>query len=368
MKITQIPSATHEEIHRVEDPQSGLLGIIALHSTQLGPAAGGLRLQPYPCFDAALEDVCRLSAGMTYKNAAAGLPLGGGKAVILADPATQKTPALLRAFGRAMQTLQGRYFTAEDMGVSPRDMAVIREETEYVAGLADGAFASGDPSPITARGIFNAILTSHEIHHGTRDLAGRHITLQGLGHVGWHLADLLRQAGATLTVTDTDPDRIAAAVRDFKASAVAPAEIYSAAADIFCPCAIGGILNQETIPQLKVSMVVGGANNQLATPADAQLLQDRGILYAPDFVANGGGIINVATEILKITDRAGFVAEKLQALDRTLAQILRQAKAQSVSPDRIAVATVDQMIADLARSQHIPTAPLTAAAPGRNRA
>ncbi|OIQ33646.1 MAG: amino acid dehydrogenase [Alphaproteobacteria bacterium MedPE-SWcel] len=350
MFTTLIPSPTHEAIYRVEDPDSGLLGIIALHSTQLGPAAGGLRMRPYSSFAEALEDVSRLSAGMTYKNAAAGLPLGGGKAVLLADPATQKTPELLRAFGRALQTLEGRYYTAEDMGMSPEDMALIHEETTFVAGLPDGAFASGDPSPVTARGIFNAILTAHESCQRTRDISGRVVSLQGLGHVGWHLACLLHGAGADLIVTDTDPDRINAAQRELGATAVAPDEIYAAPSDIFAPCAIGGILNPETIAQLNVSMVVGGANNQLATPSDAQRLHERGILYAPDFVANGGGIINVATEILKIEDRAGFVDQKLHALDQTLRRILTEAKSQNVSPDTVAIDTVNRIIAARAAS------------------
>lgn len=344
MKLTPIPSQTHEAIYRVEEAECGLLGIIAIHSTQLGPAAGGLRMRPYSDFDAALEDVQRLSAGMTYKNAAAGLPLGGGKAVILGDPATQKSPELLRALGRAIESLNGRYVTAEDMGMSPADMATLAEVTRSVAGLPEGEFASGDPSPITARGIFNAITTAHEIRHGSRDLAGRRVSLQGLGHVGWYLASFLHEAGAQLIVTDVDATRVAAAVAEFGATAVALDEIYGVEADIFAPCAIGAILNATTIPQLKVSIVAGGANNQLATPADAEALAARGILYAPDFVANGGGIINVATEILEIRDRAGFVAEKLAALDDTMRRILTEAARQGVSPDRVAIATVDQML------------------------
>ncbi len=345
MTMTLIPSQTHEAIYRVEDAETGLLGLIAIHSTQLGPAAGGLRMRRYASFEEALVDVSRLSAGMTYKNAAAGLPLGGGKAVILGDPATQKTPELLRAFGRAIESLKGRYVTAEDMGMSPADMATLGEVTTSVAGLPEGAFASGDPSPITARGIFNAIRSAHDARHGSRDLTGRVVSLQGLGHVGWYLAKLLHEAGARLVVTDVDPARVAAAVTEFGATAVAPDQIYSAEADIFAPCAIGAILNATTIPQLKVSLVAGGANNQLATPADALALHQRGILYAPDFVANGGGIINVATEILRIGDRAGFVAEKLAALDETMIRILAEAKAQDVSPDTVAIATVDQMMA-----------------------
>ena len=340
MTVTAVASTTHEEIYRVEDQSCGLVGYIALHSTQLGPAAGGLRMRPYDSAEEALIDVKRLSEGMTYKNAAAGLALGGGKAVIIGDPATQKTPELLRAFARAIHSLQGRYYTAEDMGMSPADMAVLAEETPYVAGLADGAFASGDPSPITARGIFNAIRTAQAHQNGSKDLAGLTVSVQGLGHVGYYLCGYLHEAGAKLIVTDVNQAQIDKAIAEFDATAVAPDAIYGVGADIFAPCAIGGILNAQTIPQLKVSIVCGGANNQLATPADGQALHDAGILYAPDFVANGGGIINVATEIEQITDRSSYVTEKLEALDVTMANILKQAKVEDQSPDAVAINTV----------------------------
>ena len=345
MTVTAVASGSHEEIFRVEDASVGLLGFIAIHSTRLGPAAGGLRMRPYASEDDALNDVKRLSEGMTYKNAAAGLPLGGGKAVIIGDPASGKTPELLRAFARAIQSLEGRYITAEDMGMSPADMAILAEETAYVAGLADGEFASGDPSPVTARGIFNAIRTARAHKHGSRDLAGVTVSVQGLGNVGWNLCQFLHEAGARLVVTDIDGARMEQAVADFGARAVPLADIYAAEADVFAPCAIGGILNSETIPQLKADIVAGGANNQLASAGDGAALHARGILYAPDFVANGGGIINVATEILKIADRPGFVAEKLEALDATLAAILNQAKAENVSPGAIAVAAVQAKMA-----------------------
>ncbi len=340
MTVTAVASTTHEEIYRVEDQSCGLVGYIALHSTQLGPAAGGLRMRPYDSPEEALIDVKRLSEGMTYKNAAAGLALGGGKAVIIGDPATQKTPELLRAFARAIHSLQGRYYTAEDMGMSPADMAVLAEETPYVAGLADGAFASGDPSPITARGIFNAMRTAQANKSGSKDLAGLTVSVQGLGHVGYYLCGYLHEAGAKLIVTDVNQAQIDKAIAEFGATAVAPDAIYGVGADIFAPCAIGGILNAQTIPQLKVSIVCGGANNQLATPADGQALHDAGILYAPDFVANGGGIINVATEIEQITDRSSYVTEKLEALDVTMANILKQAKVEDQSPDAVAINTV----------------------------
>ncbi|WP_206188291.1 Glu/Leu/Phe/Val family dehydrogenase [Parasedimentitalea denitrificans] len=348
MIITPVPTSSHEEIYHVEDSATGLLGYIAVHSTRLGPAAGGLRMRPYDTQQEALTDVKRLSQGMTYKNAAADLPLGGGKAVIIGDPVQDKTPELLHAFGRAIDTLQGRYYTAEDMGMTPADMAHLAEATPYVAGLSDGEFASGDPSPITARGIFNAIRTAQKHHTGSAELDGVTVAVQGLGNVGWHLCDLLTTAGASLVVTDTDAARISKAKAVFGAEAVEPNQIYSVQADIFAPCAIGGILNAETIPQLKVAIVAGGANNQLASPQDGLALHARGILYAPDFVANGGGIINVATEILKVSDRPAFVSEKLVALDQTMQAILTQAQAEDTCPDAVAVATVQSKMASCA--------------------
>ena len=310
MNITQVATATHEEVYRVEDAKCGLLGFIAIHSTVLGPAAGGLRMRPYANEEAALTDALRLSEGMTYKNAAAGLRLGGGKAVIIGDPAKLKTPALLHAFGRAVEACEGRYWTAEDMGMSPADMAELAKKTRFVAGLSDGACASGE----------------------------------GLGNVGWNLCELLTEAGAKLIVTDIDAGRVSAATETFDAQAVGLDDIYAVQADIFAPCAIGGILNEDTIPQLGVKAVAGGANNQLAKPSDADLLAERGILYAPDFVANGGGIINVATEVLQIEGRVDWVAKKLVALDDTMEAILSEAAKQGVSPAAVAQDVVAKAI------------------------
>ncbi|WP_425043296.1 Glu/Leu/Phe/Val family dehydrogenase [Primorskyibacter sp. S87] len=344
MKITAVDAPEHAQVVRVADAPSGLLGFIAVHSTQLGPAAGGVRMRRYDNETAALDDALRLSRGMTYKNAAAGLPLGGGKAVIIADPAKDKSPELLRAFGRAVDSLNGQYWTAEDMGMTPGDMAEIGTETRYVAGLANGAFASGDPSPITARGIFNAIVTTARHRFGWKDLRKATVSVQGLGHVGYHLCSLLTAAGAKLIVTDIDPEHVARIAREFSARAFGPDEIFAVEADIFAPCAIGAILNETTIPMLKTGVVVGGANNQLATDQDGQRLHDRGILFAPDFVANGGGIINVATEILQISNGEAWVASRLEALDQTMDRILSRASAMNVSPNQVAEDIVREIL------------------------
>ena len=261
----------------------------------------------------------------------------------MGDP-RQKTRAQLLAFGQAVDALDGRYWTAEDMGMTPADMGVLAQETRCVAGLANGPFASGDPSPVTARGIFNAIRTTARHRFGSDKLTGLQVAVQGLGHVGLHLCALLHDAGAQLIVTDMVDASVAKAVNAFNAKPVAPDDILTVQADILAPCAIGAILNTQTIPQLRVKAVAGGANNQLATPEDGALLHARGILYAPDFVANGGGIINVATEILRIQDRAAFVEDKLTSLDATMDSILTRAIRADVSPNDVAEQIVDEML------------------------
>ncbi len=344
--LTRIDCSTHEEVYRVSDRDSGLEGLIAVHSTRAGPAAGGLRMRAYAGgFDAALADVLALSRGMTYKNAAAGLPLGGGKAVILGDPRHDKTDAKLRAMGRAVAALEGRYWTAEDMGMSPDDMKVLAGETGFVAGLAEGPFASGDPSPVTAQGVFNALKIGAERQFGSAALAGKRVAVQGLGHVGWYLCEHLARAGAQLIVADPVASRVEKARQAFAAESVAPEAIHQVEADVFAPCAIGGILNTQSVPELRVALVCGAANNQLADDAAADALHGRGILYLPDYVANGGGIINAATEILRITDRPRFVAERLAHLEQTLHGILLAAARQDTSPAHVADATVEQGMA-----------------------
>ena len=347
MQITRLATPTHETVLRVHDANIGLTGFIAVHSTKLGPAAGGLRMRPYDSEDAALTDALRLSVGMTYKNAAAGLPLGGGKAVIIGD-ASAKTSAQLLTFARAINTLEGEYWTAEDMGMSPSDMALLATETKYVAGLPDGPHASGDPSPITARGIFESIKVTAKHRFGSADLTGRTVAVQGLGHVGTYLCAFLHEAGAKLILADINTKRVAELASKYDAQTAGAHDILTVKADIFAPCAIGAILNADSIAKLNVAAVCGGANNQLATGEDSALLHARGILYAPDFVANAGGIINVATEVLAIDNRAAYVDEKLNAVVDTLDRIFTRAKTMDCSPADVAVAIVDEMLADKA--------------------
>lgn len=284
----------HEQVVVCHDRASGYRGIIAIHDTTLGPALGGTRFWTYGSDAEAITDALRLSRGMTYKNAVAGLNLGGGKSVIIGDNKTTSREMLFRAHGRFVESLGGRYVTAEDVGTSPGDMEYVHMETDYVAGLAS---LSGDPSPVTAHGVFRAIQASAKERWGSDDLAGKTVSVQGCGHVGHHLATELAQAGARLVVTDIDPVRVAAVVRDTGATAVEPAEIYGAQADIFAPCALGGVINDITLPQLKVEIIAGAANNQLLEPRHGVQLEEMGMLYAPDYVANAGGVINVYSEL-----------------------------------------------------------------------
>lgn len=289
-----IASLGHEQVVLCHDDSANFRGIIAIHSTTLGPALGGTRFWQYANDEEAIVDALRLARGMTYKNAVAGLNLGGGKAVIIGDNKTPHREMLFRAHGRFVESLGGRYVTAEDVGTSTADMDFVHMETEYVAGLTD---RSGDPSPVTARGVFRAIQASAKWRWGSENLSNRTIAIQGCGHVGYYLAQELHTAGAKLIVTDIDAERVQKVVRDFGASAVKSEEIYCAKADIFAPCALGGIINDETIPQLRCEIVAGAANNQLLEDRHGDQLEERDILYAPDYVANAGGVINVYSEI-----------------------------------------------------------------------
>jgi len=321
----------HEGVHASFDARSGLKCVIAVHSTALGPAAGGCRMWDYPTAEAALTDALRLSRAMSYKNAMADIPLGGGKAVIIGDSRTQKTPELFEAFGRAVEGLCGRYWAAEDVGVSPSDLAHARKESRFIAGLDGHPAASGDPSPVTAEGVFRGIELCVRRALG-RGLDGVTVALQGIGHVGAYLADHLHAAGAKLVVADVNEQALAAVAARTGARIVAPNAIFDAEADVFAPCALGGAINAETLPRLKVRVIAGGANNQLADPEIGRAVFASGILYAPDYVINGGGIINVAGEIRALERGEAFdpawVEGKVSRMIETLDEVLDRAQAE----------------------------------------
>jgi leucine dehydrogenase len=287
------------------DPSVGYKGILAVHSTKLGPALGGTRFWQYATDEEAITDALRLSRGMTYKNAVAGLHLGGGKSIIIGDNKTKNREKIFRAHGRFVETLGGRYITAEDVGTSTKDMSYVQMETKHVAGLAG---KSGDPSPVTAHGVFRAVQASANRKWGSDSLEGKTVAIQGCGSVGSYLAKELHEAGAKLIVSDIDAAKTEKVSKATGAKVVKGNAIFTAVADIFSPCALGGIINDKTIPKLKVEIVAGGANNQLLEERHGDELQRRGILYAPDYVANAGGVINVYGEV------AGWDAQR--ALDK----------------------------------------------------
>ena len=328
---TKKTNTDHEQVLIARDEATGYHGIIAIHSTALGPAVGGTRCWHYDSEDAALTDALRLSRGMTYKSALAGVPLGGGKSIIIRNNKTSNREALLRAHGRFVETLKGRYITAEDVGTSPADMEIVRLETRYVAGLVGG---SGDPSPYTARGVFRAMQASTRFLWNSDELAGVTVAIQGCGNVGYHLAKLLHKAGAKLIVSDVNDNNLSRVVDEFAAEPVQPDEIYGVRADVFAPCALGGVINDETIPALKVPIVAGSANNQLLEERHGTMLQDRNILYAPDYVANAGGVLNGCTELLGW--EAEFAARKVDEIYDTILRIFESAQAEGITTNKAA--------------------------------
>ncbi len=316
--------AGHEQVVFATDEAAGLKAIIAVHNTNLGPALGGCRMWNYASTSEALTDVLRLSKGMTYKNALANLPLGGGKSVIIADARRDKTPELLRAFGRHINRLSGSYVTAEDVGISSDDMEIICTQTQFARGTEATGF--GDPSPYTALGTFAGIKAAAKHKFGTDDLTGLTVSLKGLGHVGYDVARQLHKAGALLIVSDIYEPAVKRAVEELEATSVSTEEAHRVSADIFAPCALGGELNAETIPQLKATVVAGAANNQLETPEDGVALMKRGILYAPDYAINAGGVISIALGEPGTSD--AIVRQKTLAIGDTLTQIFKRADAE----------------------------------------
>jgi leucine dehydrogenase len=329
----------HEKIVFAEDDEIGYRAVVAVHSTALGPALGGTRLWNYASVEEARTDALRLARGMTYKNALAGLPFGGGKSVLVGDARALDREKVFRAHGRVVESLGGAYITAEDVNTSPADMEFIRQETNYVAGLIG---RSGDPSPVTAHGVFRAIQASAKYRWGSDSLEGRTVALQGCGHVGYHLARELAEAGARLFATDVDAAKLSRVVAEFGARAVPLAEICDARAGIFAPCALGGVVNDETITRFSFEIVAGAANNQLLEARHGDALAARGILYAPDYVANSGGVINGSTELLGWDDARARV--KVHAIYDTLLEIFVDADSAGTTPARAADALAERRI------------------------
>ncbi len=325
----------HEQLMLCQDTASGYRGIIAVHSTVLGPALGGTRFWNYATDEDAIVDALRLARGMTYKNAVAGLNLGGGKSVIIGDNKTANREMIFRAHGRFVESLGGRYVTAEDVGTSTADMDYVHMETDYVSGLAG---RSGDPSPVTAHGVFRAIQASAKERWGSDDMGGRTVAIQGCGHVGYYLAKELHEAGAKLVVTDIDSERVKRVLNEFGARAVGADEIYAVQADVFAPCALGAVINDTTIPLLKVEIVAGAANNVLLEERHGDELDKRHIMYAPDYVANAGGVINVYGELAGWTSARSF--RKADEIYDTILKVFAIAKTEKIptylAADRLA--------------------------------
>ena len=340
----------HEQVVFCYDKTSGLKAIIAIHDTTLGPALGGLRMWPYANESEALFDALRLSKGMTYKNAAAGLNLGGGKAVIMADP-SMKSEGLYRAFGRFVEGLGGRYITAEDVNTSTDDIMHIREETHHVAGVDEAVGGGGNPAPLTALGVFVGIKTSVAKRLGVDSLKGITVAVQGVGSVGGRLCHLLHEAGARLIVTDPRPENTEAMVQQCGARAVGLAEIYSVEADVFAPCALGGILNDQTIEQLQCTVVAGAANNQLLDEAPhSQRLKTKNILYAPDYIINAGGVISCYFEVIDEYVKAAVV-KKVKNISRTLESVYRLAEQQNIPTPQASARLAEERIAQIGQVQ-----------------
>ena len=336
--------ADHEQVVFVSDDKSGLKAIIAVHNSNLGPALGGCRMWPYASEEEAVRDVLRLSRGMTYKSAMANLKLGGGKSVIIGNPRTHKTPELLAAFARALEQLNGRYIAAEDSGTSVADMKFMTQFTQHVAGIhdkpSDEGTRSGDPSPATAYGTFIGIQAAVKERLGRDSLDGLRVAVQGVGNVGYDLARQLKEAGARLWVTDIHREPLVQAGRELGATVVAPDEIFGLDVDVFAPCALGAVLNDSTIPQLKASIVAGAANNQLAEARHGVELMKRGILYAPDYVINAGGIIDVYHERIGF-ERAALIRH-IEGIRDNLMEVFERAREEERPTAEVADAIAEE--------------------------
>ena len=346
-------SRGHEEVVFCQDKDTSLKAIIAVHNTTIGPALGGCRMWMYETEDDALKDVLRLSRGMSYKAAIAGLNLGGGKAVIIGDSKKDKNEILFRSFGRFVQGLAGRYITAEDVGTSVKDMEWVRMETQYVTGISRALGGSGDPSPVTALGTCSGMKATVKKHLGKDSLFGLNVGVQGVGHVGYHLCRYLSREGVNLYVTDMDESALKRVVDEFGVQVIGMDDIYAADLDIYAPCALGATLNEETIPILKCSIVAGAANNQLKKEdVHAQMLKDRGILYAPDYAINAGGLINVANEIDGYNRERAFLQAEEGIYD-TLMTIYQRSEEENVTTHTAASKVAEKRMEDVAKLKNV---------------
>lgn len=339
----ETPPSDFERLLYVQEPASGLQAFICIHSTACGPAAGGCRMWRYETLDDARKDVLRLARGMTCKNAIANLGLGGGKSVIIRGPQTQASDALFRAFGQAVNSLNGQYYTAEDVGISPKEMAIVAEETPYAVGLEGGTYGSGDPSPFTAEGVFQCLKVGAEEIWGRADLVGRRVMVQGLGHVGMSLAQKLSDAGASLLVSDINETSLKHAQQTLDAEICPVGSEFDVDMDIFAPCALGGVLTEQTATKLKAKLVCGAANNQLASPGVAQILRERSISYLPDYVVNAGGIISVASEIHK--RGPAYRESRMNGVSERIRDILKISGSTGKSTTAVADEMVEVIIA-----------------------
>lgn len=347
MIFESLGQSGHEQVVYCHAKEAGLKAIIAIHNTWLGPALGGLRMWNYRSEQEALDDVLRLSRGMTFKAAVAGLNLGGGKAVIWGDPARDKSEALFRAFGRFVQSLNGRYITAEDVGIDVNDMEYVLKETEYVTGVHQVHGGSGDPSPFTAYGTLQGLRAALQVCFGDEDVGKRSYAVQGAGHVGMEFIKLLREQGAKVFVTDINPELVRVAVDEHGCTAVGLDEIYDVDADVYSPCALGGTVNAATLTRLKCKVICGAANNQLASDAIGEEVDKRGILYAPDYAVNAGGLMNVSLEI------DGYNRERAMRMTRTiyynLGKIFRIARAEGIPTYRAADRMAEERIGSISQ-------------------
>jgi glutamate dehydrogenase/leucine dehydrogenase len=351
----RIGSDDYEQIVYCHDRPTGLRAIVAVHSTRLGPALGGTRFYPYASEDDALADVLRLARGMTYKSAAAGLDLGGGKAVILGDPTRTRSEALIRAYGRFVEALGGRYITAEDVGTTQADMDLIRRETRHVTGVSRSLGGSGDPSAATAYGVVHAMKAVSRHLWGTTDLEGRHVGVAGVGKVGSNLVRHLVEERARVTVADVDPEAVDRVTAGFGVESVAVEKIHAIECDIHSPCALGASLDAVTIPELHCAAVVGSANNQLAGPECGRLLAQAGVLYAPDFVVNSGGVINIAEELVGYHRERAYAA--VRRIFDTTTRVLEIAARDGILPVEAGERIAEQRIADVGRLDRVRTFP-----------